>query len=346
MKILSLILLLPVMALSECVVEKTLMGAELLKIKNSKVFVKTKKAIFKPISELKIQKNKSYTVQLLTHHDQSHTTIKSFNLINDPGYDSKYLKYYTYKRMGEYIESIRPKLIMADMKVEVIGKSINGLNLYKISPKNLLKKKTLLMFGRHHGDEGTANWIIEGYLNKYLSSKKNQKEYQLILYPMVNPDGAVAHSRYNANGRDLNRSWSKNISQNYDEINTIHSNLKLDFDKVSKNVFLMLDMHGSFTEDFIYRVKRNYIDRDFYNKQQSFIDTLAVFDQWQNGNFKHSNGDPGMARIVMVKDFGINALTHETIRDIKINNDDNRSIQSLKEQGEAVIDTTLDYTQK
>lgn len=341
MKILTIILLLPILALSECVVEKTLTGAELLKIKSSNVFVQTKNAIFKPITELKIQKNKAYTVQLLTHHDKTHTTNKSFNLVNDPGYDSKYLKYYTYKRMGEYIESIRTKLYKAGMKVEVIGKSIRGLNLYKISPKNLLKKKTLLMFGRHHGDEGTANWIIEGYLNKYLSSKEIQNEYQLILYPMVNPDGAVAHSRYNANGRDLNRSWSKTISQNYDEINTIHSNLKLDFDKVSKNVFLMLDMHGSFTEDFIYRVKRNYIDRSFYNKQQRFIDTLAMFDQWQNGNFKLSNGDPGMARIVMVKDFGINALTHETIRNIRLDNDYNRSIKSLKEQGEAVIETTM-----
>jgi hypothetical protein len=329
------------MALSECVVEKTLMGAELLKITNSNIFVQTEKAIFKPISELKIQKNKSYIVQIAAHQGQEHSSNKSFNLKNDPEYDSKYLKYYTYKRIGEYIESIKAKLILADMKVEVIGKSINGLNLYKISPNKLLKKKTLLMFGRHHGDEGTANWIIEGYLDKYLASKEIQDEYQLILYPMVNPDGAVAHSRYNANGRDLNRSWSKSISENYDEINIIHKNLQLDFQKVSESVFLMLDMHGSFREDFIYRVKKNYIDRDFYNKQQSFIDTLAIFDQWQNGNFKHSNGDPGMARIVMVKDFGINALTHESIRDIEINNNENRSIQSLKHQGEAVVETTL-----
>lgn len=342
MKILSLIFLLPILAFSECVQEKTLTGAQLLNLKNSKVFVLTKNAIYRPLEKIKLDKNKSYTVQLILDHGHS-SNKKSLNPQIDPGYDLKYLEYYTYKRMGNYIESIRSKLNEAGLKVEIIGKSVKGLNLYKISPKVLLKNKTLLMFGRHHGDEGTANWIIEGYLNKYLASKSAQQEYQLILYPMVNPDGAVAHSRYNANGRDLNRSWSKSISGNYDEINTIHKNLKLDFERVSKNIFLMLDMHGSFTEDFIYRVKRNFIDRDFYNIQQSFIDTLGTFDQWQNGNFKLSNGDPGMARIVMVKDFGINALTHETIRNIPIKNDLNRSIQSLKDQGEYVLRSSLKF---
>ena len=50
-----------------------------------------------------------------------------------------------------------------------------------------------------------------------------------------------------------------------------------------------------------------------------------------------SNGEPGMSRIVLVKNFGINALTHETPRDIQINNSAKRSIQTLNEHGEAVF---------
>ncbi len=33
-----------------------------------------------------------------------------------------------------------------------------------------LTKKTIVMFGRHHGDEGTANWIIEGFFKRFLGS--------------------------------------------------------------------------------------------------------------------------------------------------------------------------------
>ena len=46
-----------------------------------------------------------------------------------------------------------------------------------------------------------------------------------------------------------------------------------------------------------------------------------------------------MARIVLINHYKKNAMTHETIRNIKLNNNQGRDIQALKDQGIAVIKT-------
>lgn len=327
--ILSL-LIVSVYSHANCVHEKTLKGSDLLKenFSSERVYVETEDSIYKPFYEVKIDAHKVYNVQI-THGLKKNK--------NSGDYNSKYIEYYGYPRMQQYLTEKKSQIDQAGYELKVIGKSLKGRNLFSLTPKNLIKKKTIVMFGRHHGDEGTANWIIEGFLNEYLTNKKFRDEYQLLLYPMVNPDGAEAHSRYNANGRDLNRSWSKNPKKDFDEIKTIHGDLRKFMKKVGKEVFIVLDMHGSFTEDFIYRVKRNYVSIDFYNKQQNFIDELSIYDPWQDGNFKLSNGDNRMARLVMVNHYKKNALTHETIRDIPKNNRAGRDKKSLMDQGVAVL---------
>lgn len=322
---------------SECVHERNIVGSELkfLTLKHE-VFVKQTNERYIPLKKIKINPNKRYNVQLLP---KKHFLLESTDSHLD--YNKNFLKYYTYTRLKNYIKSKSSLLMKAGLDVRTIGKSLEGRDLYAITPKKLQDKKTILMFGRHHGDEGTANWIIEGFIDEYLSNSKFRNENQLILYPMINPDGAEAHSRYNSNGRDLNRSWNKNVSSSHDEIKIYNKHLKSLLSKVGKNIFITLDMHGSFTKDFIYRVRENYVNLDYYNKQQIFIEALAMFDTWQNGNYQLSNGDPAMARIVLINTYKLNAMTHETIKDIPLKNSGSRSLETLKAQGKAIIDTIM-----
>ena len=62
-------------------------------------------------------------------------------------------------------------------------------------------------------------------------------------------------------------------------------------------------------------------------------------DPWQAGNFQLSNGDSRMARLVLVNRYKKNAMTHESIRNIKLNNRDRRSKADLIDQGLAVFKT-------
>ena len=100
-------------------------------------------------------------------------------------------------------------------------------------------------------------------------------------------------------------------------------------------------MHGSFTEDFIYRVKKDYVSSGFFIHQQKFIDELSSYDKWQRGNFQLSNGHKKMARIVLINSYKFNALTHETPRDIKINNSRGRTKADLFKQGSAIFSSII-----
>jgi hypothetical protein len=322
-------LILSLHSFAECVHEKTVYGSELKNITNSHVYVETDRAIYKPISQISIDEDKLYKIQL------THALTK--NKSND--YNIKYLEYYSYGRMLKYLNDNDSLIAKAGYEKRLIGKSIKGRDLYAITPKVYENKKTILMFGRHHGDEGTANWLIEGFFNEYLVNKKFRDEYQLVLYLMINPDGTEAKSRYNANGRDLNRSWSANPKNDHDEIKVIHGDLRKVMQKIGQHIFIALDMHGSWSKDFIYRVERDYVSIDFYNKQQNFIDELGIFDPWQEGNFILSNGDKRMARLVLINHYKKNALTHETIKNIPRKNNEGRTKQSLIDQGIAIVQT-------
>lgn len=311
---------------AECVHEKTLKGSEIdfwissVEDNKSLTFYVEVKGCFVSIEQAKIDADKTYVVQALPKKERD-------------DYNKKYVTYYDYSRLNEFLENKNSDFSKAKYQKIKIGESLENRNLYAIVPNTIEHdKKTIIMFCRHHGDEGTANWIVEGFVNKVFSDKKWLHDFQLILYPMINPDGADKKTRYNINGRDLNRSWGGSAS---DEIIIIRKHLEFVLNQLDeKKVFSVLDMHGSFVEDFIYRVPRFFVDLNFFEMQGKFINQLAIHDVWQNGNFHLSEGSSGMSRIYLIKKYGFNALTHESIRNIPLNK--GRSIDTLKEQGYAV----------
>jgi hypothetical protein len=248
--------------------------------------------------------------------------------------------YYYFEDMNKYYKKIKSHLATNNYSLEKIGTSIKGKDLHVIKPNSLDPlKKTIVMLGRQHGDESTQNWIIEGFLDTvFMGKNKFLKDFQVIAFPMINPDGADAVSRYNSNDYDLNRSWHKDLDKAKDEAKIILDHLySLNFQNLDIKVFL--DMHGSFTEDFIYRVDKDFKDKNFFSAQQTFIDTLGKYDPFQNGYSETSNGAGTMSRIVMIKSFNLNAITHETPRRMKETDSYYRSVSDLKKQGEALVET-------
>lgn len=331
MKILALMIFISASVYCACVNERIVLGSEIKELsKQYDVYVESEDATFKKIKADKLIPIKLYHAQLLPKSNKEHKSLSSDPIAR---YNQRYVEYYTYPRMVKYLANSASMLSDNGYELSKVGESLGGRDLFYVGPKIFdPNKKTIVMFGRHHGDEGTANWIIEGFLNRYFTTKLNDK-FQLLLYPMINPDGAMDMIRYNRNGRDLNRSWDANSGR--DEIVSIHGHLKSRLEKL-QNVVIALDMHGSFTEDFIYRVDRGFKGDSFYEMQQRFIDELGIYDPWQASNFTLSNGHPGMARIVLISHYQLNAMTHESIRNIPLRNNRNRGKQDLLDQGVAV----------
>ncbi len=91
--------------------------------------------------------------------------------------------------------------------VEQIGVSVNGLPIEKITIGRGPVK--ILMWSQMHGNESTTTKAVFDLLKALTSGYSNAgdllERLTLVMIPMLNPDGALAYTRENANGIDLNR---------------------------------------------------------------------------------------------------------------------------------------------
>ena len=93
------------------------------------------------------------------------------------------------------------------LHIEAIGNSVLGTSIYGIKIGS--GEKRILMWSQMHGNESTTTKALFDLLNTFLSGDTSVssilKACTLYIIPMLNPDGAAAYTRINANQVDLNR---------------------------------------------------------------------------------------------------------------------------------------------
>jgi len=107
---------------------------------------------------------------------------------------------------GDYIQAFLDNLD-ASFHLKNMGKSVQGRPIYSCTLGT--GKLKILMWSQMHGNESTTTKAVLDLLNYF---KKESKEASDILekctitiIPILNPDGAFAYTRINANRVDLNR---------------------------------------------------------------------------------------------------------------------------------------------
>lgn len=114
------------------------------------------------------------------------------------------------------LENIEPLLNNLALKCQVleIGKSVLHKNIYSISIGSGEKK--VLMWSQMHGNESTTTKAVFDLLNFLISANDEVqailKTCTIQIIPILNPDGAKAYTRLNANDVDLNRD-AQNLTQ-------------------------------------------------------------------------------------------------------------------------------------
>ncbi|MGB5404233.1 MAG: M14 family zinc carboxypeptidase [Robiginitalea sp.] len=88
--------------------------------------------------------------------------------------------------------------------VEVAGYSVEHREIYALKLGN--GPKRVLMWSQMHGNESTTTKALMDLIQKCLLNPPKWLEgVELLLVPVLNPDGARAYTRVNANHIDLNR---------------------------------------------------------------------------------------------------------------------------------------------
>lgn len=98
--------------------------------------------------------------------------------------------------------------------VNTIGKSVFGEPIYGFKIGN--GNKRILMWSQMHGNESTTTKALFDLINTFLDSTSDVdyilSSCTIYIIPILNPDGARAYTRINANEIDLNRD-AQNLTQ-------------------------------------------------------------------------------------------------------------------------------------
>jgi hypothetical protein len=123
---------------------------------------------------------------------------------------NNYSKPSTYEELSVFLQKLDSVCHM--LTVEIAGKTVQGRNIYamKFSSSVFGKDKTkikVLLFAQQHGDEQSGK---EGALLLSLELLKPENQYlfdhvDLLVVPLMNPDGSEDNKRRNGNDADLNR---------------------------------------------------------------------------------------------------------------------------------------------
>lgn len=100
------------------------------------------------------------------------------------------------------IDSLSTRFSVVELGHSVLGKKITGC-YYGTG------KTKILMWSQMHGNEATTTKALFDFIS-FLESDSDfalaiKKEFTLFMIPILNPDGAAAYTRTNANEVDLNR---------------------------------------------------------------------------------------------------------------------------------------------
>ncbi len=129
-----------------------------------------------------------------------------------------YSNYKELRLKGRYITNKHIEPILKDLpaffNLAIIGKSVNEKPIYSV--KIGTGNTKIFMWSQMHGNEATTTKaLFDMFL--FLNDDSEQaiqirKDFTLLIIPILNPDGAEAYTRVNANEIDLNRD-SVDLSQ-------------------------------------------------------------------------------------------------------------------------------------
>lgn len=129
-------------------------------------------------------------------------------------YIEQYNRYKEQSLFGRYITLQKIEPLLEKFKAKKIAVSVLDKPIYQY---NIGSGKTkVFMWSQMHGNESTTTKALFDFFN-FLNSNENLattflETFTFCVLPMVNPDGAAAYTRANANNVDLNRD-SVDLSQ-------------------------------------------------------------------------------------------------------------------------------------
>ena len=118
---------------------------------------------------------------------------------------------YRLSDLDRFLAAIRTNRLV---QISVIGKTVQGRELEIVRIGDASAPNRIFLRARAHPWEPGGNWVVEGLVHRLLRGDaedgKYLERYCVYILPMANKDGvALGRTRFNFQGKDLNRNWDK-----------------------------------------------------------------------------------------------------------------------------------------
>jgi hypothetical protein len=121
------------------------------------------------------------------------------------------LEPYRLSDLDRFMESIRKSRLV---QITSIGTTAGGRDLEVVRVGDAAAPYRVFVRARAHPWEAGSSWVAQGLMQRLLEedddARKFRAQYAVYFLPMANKDGvARGMTRFNVNGKDLNRNWDK-----------------------------------------------------------------------------------------------------------------------------------------
>ena len=121
------------------------------------------------------------------------------------------LEPYRLSDLDQFLAAIRGQPLV---QITPIGRTVQGRQLEILRVGHPQAPYRVFLRARAHAWEPGGNWVVQGFVNRLLRGDAEAgvflARYCLYVLPMANKDGVVhGRTRFNFQGKDLNRNWDK-----------------------------------------------------------------------------------------------------------------------------------------
>lgn len=199
--------------------------------------------------------------------------------------------------------------------MNVFGESKLGRDMLRldIGTQSGSKRPTIILLSRQHPPEVTGFLALQAFLDGLLEHPRLEEflgQYQLRVYPLLNPDGVdLGHWRHTAGGIDSNRDWAE---YRQPEARAVANDIVDRTKEASSRVVLGMDFHSTWAD--VYYTHTDAVEPP--TALPGFKDAwLASIERKIGGDFRINEEAEPIGRPTTMswfrKQFGAEGITYE-----------------------------------
>jgi hypothetical protein len=200
--------------------------------------------------------------------------------------------------------------------VTSIGRTVQGRELEIIRIGRTDARHHVFLRARAHPWEAGGNWVVEGFVDRLLSGDETARALlshaAVHILPMANKDGvALGRTRFNLQGKDLNRNWDVPADASLAPENAALERWLNDMIREGHRPDLALELHNDGNGQLhISRPDVPNLER-YLRRMQTLEELLRAHTWFTEGSTQATFRNPGSLGDGWLERFGVDAVVHE-----------------------------------